>query len=96
MTPEQSFAPVIESLIGQQVVVDTKGPFLYIGTLEKLTGNALLLAEVDVHHTGESSTSNDLYLVETARHGVRASRRSVYVLSKEIVSISPLSAIIRY
>ena len=96
MGSQESFAPELEALVGQQVVVDTTGPYLYIGVLKKLSANAVLLADVDVHDSAESSTSNDLYLIEALKHGVRPNRRSAYVLSKGIVSISPLSDVLLY
>jgi len=96
MNGDSAFGPELESLIGQQVVVDTRGPYLYIGTLDRIDSNSLLLTEVDVHDTRESSTSNELYLIQSLKMGVRPNRRAVYVISKEIVSISRLSDIVPY
>jgi len=86
----------LKALIGEQVVVDTKGPFLYIGTLERVEADSLLLRDVDVHDTRESSSSADLYLIETLKHGIRINRRSVYVLAREVVSVSRLADIVPY
>ena len=96
MTADSSLAPELETLVGQQVVVDTKSPFFYIGTLAKVNRRSLLLTEVDVHNTNESSTPDDLYVIEARKHGVRINRHSVYVLARDIVSISPLSDIVLY
>ena len=96
MTTGESFATELEALIGQQVVVDTNGPFLYIGTLRQVNVNTLLLTEVDVHNTAESPSSNDLYLIQVRTDGIRINRQSVYILTKEVVSVSPLSDIVMY
>jgi len=94
-TPE-SFAPELETLIGQTVIVDTKGPFLYVGTLRQVNANTLLLTDVDVHNCADSPTSNDLYLIQLCTDGIRINRQSVYVLAKEVVSVSLLSDIVIY
>ena len=96
MATGESFAPELEALIGQQVVVDSKGPFLYIGTLSKVNPNTLLLTNVDVHNTGDSPTTNERYLINALKDGVRVNRQTAYVLSEDIVSVSPLSAVIPY
>ena len=96
MSTDKSFAPELEHLIGRQVVVDTKGPFVYIGTLERMDASSVLLSDVDVHNTAESNTSNDLYLIEARKYGVRANRKSAYVLVRDIVSLSPLTDIILF
>jgi len=90
----EGFAPELQDLVGQQIVVDTKGGFLYIGTLGKVHANSLLMHDVDVHNTLTSNTSNDLYLIEAVKYGIRANRKSAYVLARDIVSISPLADII--
>ena len=96
MGTRESFAPELEALIGQTVVVDTRGPFVYIGTLSEVTVNTLLLSEVDVHNTEETRTSNDLYLIQTCKDGIRVNRRSAYVLAKDVISVSLLSDIVVY
>jgi len=96
MARDDTLAQELAGLVGEQVVLDTKGPFLYIGTLERVECGTVLLSEVDVHDLRESSSSADLYLIETLKHGVRTNRKSVYVLTREIVSISRLTDIVPY
>ncbi len=96
MGSENTFAPELQSLVGQQIVLDTKGPFVYIGTLERIDSGSLLLSDVDVHDLRESASSSDRYLIQTLKHGIRVNRRSVRVLAREIVSVSLLSDIVRY
>lgn len=96
MNVETPFGEEISALVGEEVVVDSKGPFLYIGTLETVNFNTLKLCDVDVHDLRDSSTSNDYYLIQSRKWGVRCNRRSVYIFSKEIVSVSRLSSVIEY
>jgi small nuclear ribonucleoprotein (snRNP)-like protein len=96
MSEPNSFATELDSLIGQQVVLDVDGPFLYIGTLEAIDPNSVTLVEADAHDLRETSTSTDQYLIDTVKHGIRVNRRRVVVLSRRIISVSPLEAVVTY
>jgi hypothetical protein len=96
MCSTQDFAPELKDLAGQQVVLDTKGPFLYIGILDSVGADCICLRDADVHDRRESTTSIDLYLIEARKHGVRPNRSVVHVLAREVVSVSPLSAVVVY
>ena len=86
----------LASLIGDQVVVDVKAPYVYIGTLSRVGTDALVLADADVHPCDDSHTTRELYILETKNTGIRANRHSVHVMRAEIVSISRLSDIVDY
>ena len=86
----------LQGLIGKPVVVDTKSPYLYIGTLSEVKGNSLILTDVDVHDSNESSSSKELYVIQTLKTGIRVSRKSAYILLNQIVSLSPLSDVVEY
>jgi hypothetical protein len=73
------------------VVLDTQGPLIYIGTLDRVTASALLLSNADVHDTNDSRASKDLYLVETRDLGVRVNRGQVLVMRGQIASASLLA-----
>lgn len=96
MTSSEDLPPELQDLVGQQVVVDTRGPFVFIGRLTALHPDSLELADADVHHRDDTVTSVDLYLIQALKHGVRANRRRVHVLAREVVSLSLLSDIIPY
>jgi hypothetical protein len=82
------------SLLGQQVVVDVRAPYIYIGTLSEVGADTLVLKDADVHYRGDSQTTGELYLLEARREGVRASRARAFVMRSEVVSISSLDDII--
>lgn len=96
MDQSPSFAPELENLLGQNVVVDVAGPFIYIGSLQDLDGNSLTLIEVDVHDLRETTTGTDRYLIDTLKHGIRVNRRRVTIMSRQVISISPLESIVPY
>ena len=89
---EKDFGP----LIGEQVVADTKGSYIYIGVLDAVNGDSLVFNDVDVHYRGDSSTTSELYLIQTAKNGIRVNRKRVYVLTREVMSLSKLSDIVSY
>jgi hypothetical protein len=73
------------------VVLDTQGPLIYIGTLDRVTPSSLLLSSADVHDTNDSRASKDLYLVETRDLGVRINRAQVLIMRAQIASASLLA-----
>ena len=80
--------------VQQVVVLDTQGPLVYVGTLQRLTPVALVLAEADVHDTNDSRASKDLYLVETRELGVRTNRKQVLVMRRQVASVSLLREVV--
>ena len=47
----------LQKLVGKEVVVDTPSPGIYIGKLASVQADSLLLHNVDVHYSGETSTA---------------------------------------
>jgi hypothetical protein len=84
----------LATFIGQIVILDTQGPLIYIGTLERVTAAAILLTSADVHDSNDSRASKDLYLVETRDLGVRVNRASVLVMRHQVASISLLQDVV--
>jgi hypothetical protein len=80
--------------VGQVVVLDTQGPLIYIGMLERVTPVAFLLTAADVHDTNDSRASKDLYLLETRDLGVRVNRGAVLVMRQQVASISLLEDVV--
>ena len=75
---------------GRQVVLDTQGPLVYIGTLQEIGRGFLLLAEADVHDRNDSPATKELYLLETRELGVRVNRERVIVMWEQVASLSLL------
>lgn len=84
------------ALVGREVVVDTRSPWVYIGKLDALQSDSLLLLDVDVHDSSELSLSKERYVLASCETGIKANRRSVYVSLDYVVSVSPLSDVIRF
>jgi hypothetical protein len=83
-------------LVKQQVVVDTRSSWVYIGTLAEVQADCLLLTNVDVHDSGETPTPKERYVLDSSKTGVHANRHSVYVNLEYVVSVSLLSEVIKF
>lgn len=80
--------------VGRQVVLDTAGPTVYIGTLERIDREGYWLAEADVHDRNDGQASKELYVLEASLHGIRANRRRVFVMRSVVISASLLDEVI--
>lgn len=92
--PDVPDAAALAALVGQIVVLDTQGPLIYIGLLQRFTTGTFLLVEADVHDSNDSRASKDLYLVETRDLGVRINRSAVLVMRQQISSVSLLKDVV--
>ncbi len=90
----EEFPERLNELVGRNVVVDARSLFVYIGRLAEVDTHFVVLEEADVHDLRDSSTSREVYVVETKKFGVRANRKRVFVRRDEIVSISLLDDVI--
>lgn len=86
----------LEDLMHREVVLDTRGPLLYLGTLASVGDCFYTLRDADVHDMQSSGASKEIYIMETAKHGIRVNRANVFVRKAEIVSLSLLADVIRY
>ena len=86
----------LQALVGREVVVDTCSPWVYIGRLDAVQPDSLLLHDVDVHDSGETSLPKERYWIAACETGIKANRRSVYVNLEYVVSVSPLDDVIKF
>jgi small nuclear ribonucleoprotein (snRNP)-like protein len=86
----------LQELVGKEIVVDSRSPWMYIGRLEAVQADSLLLRDVDVHDSSETSTPRERYVLDSCKTGVKANRRSVYVNLEYVVSVSLLSEVIKF
>ena len=76
------------------VVLDLASPYVVVGTLVSEDHRYLVLDEADMHDLRDSSTTRELYVLDTRRHGVGANRRRVLVSRTDIVGISLLDDVV--
>lgn len=89
-------APDLDHLIGEVVVLDADGPYLFIGTLRAVGGEVVVLDDADVHYRYDSPCTSERYVLKAARQGLRANRAVAYVMRGKVVGISRLSDVLLY
>jgi len=88
----------LERFLQQRVVLDTSGPWLYIGRLTQVDEQGYWLADSDVHDRSDGHSTKEMY-VNDARaleaQGVRrVNRRLVFVDRRAVVSVSALADVV--
>lgn len=86
----------LQEYLGKPVVIDTRGDYLFLGTLTAENDDCLTINDVDVHDHRTTTTSKDVYVIEAVKYGIKPNRHQVKVLCREVVSISLLEHIILY
>lgn len=94
MSTDSGESPALEALIGQEVVLDMQGLYVYLGTLAGFDHRYCILENCDVHDLRETTTTRELYVYESRLHGIRPNRKQVLVSREQIVSLSPLKDVI--
>jgi hypothetical protein len=77
------------------VVLDVRGPYIFLGTLESVGAQALTLASADVHFVEPGGATNEVYIRDAAAGGIYPTRKRVFVMRNELVSISRLGDVIQ-
>lgn len=85
-----------EQFIGETVVLDIAHPIVYVGRLAAVDRDVLRLEDADVHDLAPGSVSKEMYVMACAKNGVQANRKSVTVRLEHMISLSPLSDIVKY
>ncbi len=78
------------------VVIDTASYFMFIGKLVEVSERFLTLEDADVHDRRESPSTNEKYVMESKKHGVRINRKHVHIRFEEVICISRLDDVIEY
>jgi len=84
----------LDSLIGRQVVLDTAGTVVYLGTLEEVRPDGFWLREADLSDRREGHATKELYIHDARRAGINPNRRRVFVFSHIVNSISALDDVV--
>ena len=83
-------------LLGQVVVVDTDSMFVYLGKLDRVEDQFLVMTEVDAHDRRESPSTKEQYIMDAKKFGVRPNRKEVKVRKEMVVSVSRLEDVLAY
>ncbi len=94
MNPHDATSTALDELIGQEVVIDLASPFVVLGMLIGQDHRYLIVANADVHDLRETTTTRELYTLESRRHGIRANRSRALVSRDNVVSIAALNDVV--
>ena len=83
-----------DTFVGQQVVLDTSGPIVYLGRLVEANQTGFVLADADLHDCRDGHATKEVYINEACQHGISPNRRRIFVLRSAIMSISALADVI--
>ena len=87
---------MLKEYLNKPVIVDTKSDYIYLGQLEQENSDYLVLKDVDVHDHSISKISKELYIIEAAKYGIKANRKRVRLMCKDVISLSLLEDIIQF
>ncbi len=79
-----------DKLIGREVVIDVVAQYVCLGKLTGYDAKYVVLEQADVHDLRDTTTTRELYVIDSKRFGIRANRERVLVRIEEIVSLSAL------
>ncbi|MBI5366095.1 MAG: hypothetical protein HZA54_03585 [Planctomycetes bacterium] len=82
--------------VGHNVVIDTRSNFVYLGKVISCDRWFVDLSELDVHDRNEGHSTNEKYVMEARKYGVKVNRRAASIVKEQIVSISRLADIVEY
>ncbi len=80
-------------LHGITVVVDTRGPQVYVGRCDTQDAERIILLDVDVHADGEGGRSKGDYLRTVARVGHWKKHDRISIATHDILSVRRLGEI---
>lgn len=85
---------MLDSFVGQKVVIDLRSPFVCLGTLLRVDEHFLELKNADLHDLRDTDTTRENYVAASAATGVKRNRRRVVVFRTEVVAVALLSDVI--
>ncbi len=83
----------LEQYLNKTIVIDSNSSWIYVGMLEKVTHDCVVLSNVDVHDNDDTPTSKERYVLECKKTGIKSNRHAVNVKMEHIVSFSLLEDI---
>ena len=78
---------------GITVVVDTKGPQVYIGRCWEMNDQQIVLVDVDEHEDGQDGRSKQDFIRQAAKVGVWKRLDRVKLSRAQVDSVTPLGSI---
>ena len=87
-TNEAPFSTLFSELLGDEVVLDLRSPYVCLGTLKRADSDFLELINADLHDFRDSSATREVYIFDSRRLGIRRNRERVLIRRDDIVAIA--------
>ncbi len=84
----------MDEFLNAVIVLDSRAPYVYIGTLESYDDMFVTLKDASVHDCAESPITREQHVAEVRRFGLRVSRKYVKIKFSDIVGISRLDDVV--
>lgn len=88
----------LDGFLQRRVVLDTQGPMIFIGRLERIDERGYWLVDADVHDRTDGHSNKEVYVNQAAElqkgGTLNVNRRRVFVERHAIVSISALDDVV--
>jgi hypothetical protein len=81
-------SPLLDELLGQEIVIDLRSPYVCLGTLRGLDAEFLDVADADLHDFRDSKATREVYVFDSARLGIRRNRARVLIRRADVVGIT--------
>jgi hypothetical protein len=84
----------MEEFIGQQVVLDLRGPFVCLGRLQSMTDHHFEMRNADFHDLRDTETGRENYVAASHKTGIKRNRKRILIPRAEVVGISRLEDVV--
>jgi hypothetical protein len=84
----------LDSLIGQEIVLDLASPYVVLGTFCGLDAHCYILEKADVHDLRDTTTTREHYVLDARRHGINSNRLRVLIRQEDVIGVSLLSDVL--
>jgi hypothetical protein len=81
---------MLQEMLGQQVVVDLRSPYVCLGTLSRLDELYIELNNADLHDLRDTHTTRENYVAASHTTGIKRNRKRVLLPRTEVVAVSRL------
>lgn len=85
---------MLESLVGQKVVVDLRSEYVCLGTLAAFHADYLELKNADLHDLRDTDTSRENYIAASRSTGIKRNRKKLILFRRDIVAMSLLEDVV--
>lgn len=82
---------MLDSMLGQAVVVDLRCQFVCLGILKAADDHYLELHKADLHDLRDSDTTREHYVASSRDTGIKVNRKRVLLVRSEVVAVSLLA-----